>query len=246
MSFVVDDAHHGTEENVWLSAFEKSTTVEWAWGTPRRVVILAPHPDDEVLALGGSLMRLARRRCRVDVIAVTQGERSHPRSRRRSPQEIAHLRRDERSSALAALGLSGARVTELAVPDGRVASETKLVDRIAPLIAGATYCIAPWQRDGHPDHDATGAAAAAACKATGVRLLEYVIWAWHWADPSAPDFPWSRLRKVSLRSDEHAAKIAAIEAYRSQIRPLATDEPEVILPPSVLARFQRSFEAVLL
>ena len=40
---------------------------------PGRVVLVAPHPDDEVLALGGSLAMLARSGREVLVVAVTDG-----------------------------------------------------------------------------------------------------------------------------------------------------------------------------
>ena len=244
MSLKVDPEHLGTEESLWRSAFSSASVPEWTWGSPSRVVVLSPHPDDEVLALGGSLMRLARRHCKIDLIAVTRGEASHPKSKH-THEKIAALRQREREKAFYTLGLGAAQVVELDLPDGRVSSQPALAARLIPLIDGATLCLAPWTRDGHPDHDATGSAAALACKTAGVPLLEYVVWGWHWANPETAEFPWDRVRKISLQSDERVAKIRAIDAYRSQIMPLDQNEPDVVLPSPVLARFQRSFEVVL-
>lgn len=54
----------------------------------------------------------------------------------------------------------------------------------------------------HPDDEAAGRAAAAACKATGAPLVEYPIWMWHWATPDDPAVPWHRARRVPLTSGE--------------------------------------------
>jgi LmbE family N-acetylglucosaminyl deacetylase len=48
---------------------------------------------------------------------------------------------------------------------------------------------APWRHDGHPDHDAAGRAATIASAAAGAPLLQYLVWAWHWADPEGDDPP---------------------------------------------------------
>ena len=37
------------------------------------------------------------------------------------------------------------------------------------------WCLAPWELDGHPDHDAVGRAAATACSAYRLPLLRYPI-----------------------------------------------------------------------
>ncbi|MBO0663036.1 PIG-L family deacetylase [Jiella sp. MQZ9-1] len=39
----------------------------------RSVLVIAPHPDDEVLGCGGTIARLASGGCRVDVAVVTEG-----------------------------------------------------------------------------------------------------------------------------------------------------------------------------
>jgi LmbE family N-acetylglucosaminyl deacetylase len=114
-----------------------------------------------------------------------------------------------------------------------------------PLLHGADWCLAPWERDGHPDHDATGLAAVLACTATGVRLVRYPVWAWHWATPDGDELPWPSARRIELASEDRAAKRAAIAAYRSQVAPLSSAAgDEAVLPPGVVSRFQRSFELV--
>ena len=50
-----------------------------------RVVVVAPHPDDEVLAAGGLMRWMACRGREVLVVGVTDGEASHARSARVTP-----------------------------------------------------------------------------------------------------------------------------------------------------------------
>ena len=45
-----------------------------------RAVIVAPHPDDEVLGTGGLLARLGRLGRELRLVAVTDGTASHPSS----------------------------------------------------------------------------------------------------------------------------------------------------------------------
>ena len=176
----------------------------------------------------------------VEIVAVTDGEASHPRSRVITRAELAGRRAKERAAALACLGVP-ATVHSLHCPDGGVARVERLAESIAERLAGATCCLAPWDRDGHPDHDATGIAALYACAMAGVRLLQYPVWAWHWGPPSLErSMPWSRARRVLLTPEIRWSKDLAIGAYRSQIERLGDDEP--VLPREVLARFQRPFE----
>lgn len=228
----------GTPEAVWLGA-GLAALPEVAWGLPRRVVVLAPHPDDEVLAVGGALHALD---ADVRVVAITDGEASHPRSRTVTRAALAVRRADERDLALRRLGVR-AEVIRLGQPDGGV-RDAALVPRLIPLVRDADLCLAPWEHDGHPDHDATGRAAIAACASAGVALVRYPVWAWHWAEPDQLSL--GQARKITLGPAAQRAKRAAIAAYQSQIAPLsAAPGDEAILPPAVLARFARPFEVVI-
>ena len=73
---------------------------------------------------------------------------------------------------------------------------------LVPLLDGAGVCLATWRGDGHPDHEAAGAAAAAVCSRLGVGLVEYPVWAWHWDDPADPALPLGTARRVPLDADD--------------------------------------------
>ncbi len=220
---------------------------------PSTVIVVAPHPDDEVLGVGGLLAMLAGAGSRIHVIAVTDGEASHPDSPTVTADELAARRAQESRQALKALGAEGARVERLRLPDGGVlrhesqnANVTAAVIRRLAMTQheGAAWCLVPWSGDGHPDHEATGLAAASGAMGTA-RVLAYPVWMWHWATPGDGRVPWSYARRVVLPADIQAAKQAAIQAFQTQITPLSQDPADQpILPPHVLARLTRSEEVV--
>ena len=87
-------------------------------------VILAAHPDDEVLGAGGVVCLLAAAGSRLRLIAVTDGEASHPGHG--DPAALARRRAQERAAALRELGAADAEVVRLGLPDsgaGRPGSE---------------------------------------------------------------------------------------------------------------------------
>lgn len=231
----------GTGEDVWLSCLEAiGLPVLGLDPPPRRVVVAAPHPDDEVLAVGGLLALLAAVGARVEVLAVTDGEASNPGGSV-PPAELARRRVQETTTALAALGV-GAPVRRLGLPDGGRERLERSVTGALQLGPG-DWLLAPWERDGHPDHEAVARGCATAAARDGARLLSYPVWAWHWAEPD--DLPWDTARQVLLPEPVRARKARAVAAFTSQVAPLGPlPEDAPVLPPHVLARFARAFEVV--
>ncbi|AGL19350.1 PIG-L deacetylase family protein [Actinoplanes sp. N902-109] len=230
----------GTPEADWMNWPAMTGWPRFPLDPPGAPLVVAPHPDDEILGVAGLMATLGH----ADLVAVTDGEASHPDSTVHRPAELAAIRRAETAEALTRLGLGTATVHRLGQPDGGIA-EDAVAEALVPLLTPGRWCLATWREDGHPDHEAVGRAAARACAATGARLLEYPIWAWHWAGPADPRVPWDRARRIDLTPAALAAKIAAIEAFPSQIAPLGPAEADAaILPPHVLARFTRPFEVL--
>ncbi|GIJ74281.1 PIG-L deacetylase family protein [Virgisporangium ochraceum] len=228
----------GTDEAAW-SSLDAFPALEWDAHDPPLVV--APHPDDEILGVGGAMAILGA----ADVFAVTDGEASHPGSTVYTPAKLAALRREETDAALDRLGVDPVLVHRLGQPDGGI-DEAALAAALTPLLWPGRWCFATWRGDGHPDHEAVGRAAATACARTGARLLEYPVWMWHWARPGDPRVPWERARRIDLDADVRERKRAAVAEFRSQTGPLGPEPADApILPPAVLARFERPFETVL-
>ena len=201
----------------------------------RRVVAVAPHPDDETLAVGAMLAELAIRDVDVTIVAVTDGEASHPHE-----ADLAARRRAEQYAACSALGFDDA-VVRLGLPDGSVEHHRDQLARILRAHTDAdTVLIAPWERDGHTDHDAAGAVAHRLAVDVGASLLAYPVWAWQWATVSdLEDLP---LRKVSVSDEAREAKDAALGCYPSQ---LSTTDEQAVVGPEAMAHFTRPWEVVV-
>ena len=233
----------GTTEDVWLPFLAARGLPALALDpAPARVVVLAPHPDDEVLGVGGLIALLAASGSRVEVVAVTDGEASHPGGSIR-PDVLADLRSGETRRAVAALGVTHP-VRHLHLPDGGCAALTGPV--VAALHLGpGDWLLAPWSGDGHPDHEAVGRAAELVADRDGARLLAYPVWAWHWADPGTVALPWERALRVGLPAEVQAQKALATASFVSQIEPIGARPQDLpVLPAHVLARFSRPFEVV--
>jgi LmbE family N-acetylglucosaminyl deacetylase len=211
--------------------------------------VVAPHPDDEVLASGGLMMALSRRGVGLVIVGVTDGEASHPGSAAIQPHRLAAHRRREADRADARLGVTPRRHW-LGVPDGQVADrEAWLAATLGELLSGPAapqLCVAPFPGDGHPDHEACGRAAAVAAIRSGAPLVSYPVWAWHWARPGDGRLPLADARALPLDRAQRTAKASAIAAHRSQLRPLGPDPADgPILTEGVLAHFARPFEVFL-
>ena len=212
-----------------------------------RAVVITPHPDDEVLGTGGLLVLLGSLRRRILLINVTDGAASHPGSTLWTPSRLATVRHYETTKALRRLGLNPLLRVRARFPDGAIAQhEAALTDFIHAYLKHDDVVLTTWRHDGHPDHEAVGRASAAAARVKGVRLVEFPIWAWHWAQPGDTRLPWRRARRVLLDRTTLARKRDAVAAFSSQLEPDLATGRQAILAPFVLDRLLRPYEVFLL
>jgi LmbE family N-acetylglucosaminyl deacetylase len=123
----------------------------------KRVLVLAPHPDDEIFGCGGALADLVERGARVDVVLVTDGAagaRNEDERLRVASERIAESRR-----ALEALG--GGMVHPGAIPDRGAGDRVPEIEALLArwLVEAApdlVFCPSPVET--HPDHRAVAVA----------------------------------------------------------------------------------------
>ncbi|WP_405591433.1 PIG-L deacetylase family protein [Streptomyces sp. NBC_01190] len=235
----------GTDESHWRSWRGLRELPELELPTAGRVVVVAAHPDDEVLGAGGTMALLADAGVSLTVVSVTDGERSHADSKAITGERLAELRAGELRSALDTLA-AAAEVVRLKVPDTEVARhEQEVAGSLSELLSGAELLLAPWIGDVHGDHEAAGRAALAAARTASVRCLMYPVWMWHWAHPEDPRVPWASAQRVDLPDAALARKRSAVERFVSQVRPLGpAPEDAAILPPAEIAHHLRDVEVV--
>jgi len=212
-----------------------------------RAVVVAPHPDDEVLGTGGLLARLSASGREIMIVAATDGESSHPGSLRWPPGALAEQRALERRSALQQLGVERVAVVRAHLRDGALASDEEALTTFLSLHCGKKDVLfVTWRLDGHPDHEAAARAVLHHASATGAKVVEVPIWAWHWTVPADPCVPWSRARRVPLDPPLLARKRRAVASYVTQIEPDRFTHRDAVLPAWALARLLRPYEVVFL
>lgn len=202
---------------------EKSVAVDDILSS--RLLIIAPHMDDEVLGCGGTML-LHRSKEQVHCLYVTAGERSPSPLlpwQGRANQDLPQLREQEAYNALAHIGIPKDNATFMRFADGRLTNQkTQLaqqlqreIERIDPAI----ICV-PFHYDLHTDHIAVHRAVRKLQRtgAVAAPVLEYFIY-FRWPLIRERDIrrrvPQNRLLQIDT-APVAAAKGAAIACYQSQ------------------------------
>ena len=199
---------------------------EILWGgTP---VVLAPHPDDEVIGCGNLLFAAAKARLSPVVVCITEGSGSHPRSLKFPRHILIDLRQSEACAAARILGVGelyfmGIRDTaapregpELVEAVNRIVEVVRAIDN--PVI------LAPWAFDPHGDHEAVHQMGVNVAGILSAPHLSYVVWGWtlpETCELNVVDIAGWRFSGTA-NGDQ---KFRALNAYRSQVSDLIDDDP---------------------
>ncbi|HVO01284.1 MAG TPA: PIG-L family deacetylase [Candidatus Cybelea sp.] len=186
-----------------------------------RVLVLAPHPDDESIGCGGTLARWRRAGRAAKVLFLTDGRlgsRSlrampeHDPRRMEAEQRLIETRRQEAKLALQALA-----VEEFAFADAPDGELWRHVEPVARAIARAIeedrpdLILLPFLTDRHTDHVAAGACLLSALRQIsstqlgGLTCAGYEVWS-----------PIQANTVVDI-TETIEQKKAAIRVYRSQL-----------------------------
>ena len=236
----------GTPDAAWqawpgLAALPPVTARELVPGSTRAVVV-APHPDDEVLACGGLLQLLAAQGSEVLLVAVTDGGGSHPGSVLWPKERLCRVRPEESRLAAGALGVAPSWL-RLGLPDGGLAGRVQLLAAVLQdIVRPGDTVLTTWRFDGHPDHEACGQACALAARNCGAMLVEMPVWTWHWAAPADARVPWRRARRLALSADVLQRKRDAMRCFASQLGADHSTGQEAILAPHALQRLLHPYE----
>ena len=196
------------------------------------VLAFGPHPDDVELAMGGTLLTLARLGYQTGVIDLTAGERSTrgtPELRALEAKEAARILQVQVRSTLDL----GDGCLEATWPAKRAVVEVLRMHR--PRLVFTNY-----PEHNHPDHTASGSLVAEAAYLAGVKNLDFD------GEPHRPHRVLYYLvpHKVAPSfvvdvTDVYADKMRAIRAHRSQMYDADSSEPPTIVSaPEFLSRIE--------
>lgn len=182
-----------------------------------RVLIVAPHPDDEVIGCGGLIARLVAEENAPYIVVMTGGEGSHRGCCNVASTAIVKARRGLTRNALGILGVPEENIHELNIPDGGIVFENPQTDALKRLIADIepqTIFVPHWG-EGWPDHVRT-AEIVKSIVPNEISVYEYCVWMWYYNVWRGLD--WRNAAVLKMTPDEHRMKLRAMDAY---IKPLA-------------------------
>jgi LmbE family N-acetylglucosaminyl deacetylase len=203
-----------------------------AFNCDSRLMMFAPHPDDESLACSIPLQRAIRAHASVRVVYATDGEdnpwpqrllerkwRLNATDRRR----WGKLRRAEALAALRALGLQPSSARFLALPDQ---SLTSLLTRDCESVLGhfatiilewaPTDLLVPSITDTHPDHNALAVMLRLVCAELLVNEPPLSICSYVVHGRSSAFF--HRAQKFRQSDSEKVIKLRAIHCHKTQLK----------------------------
>lgn len=193
-----------------------------------RLLVVAPHPDDESLAAGMLIQRTLAAGGRADVLLLTDGD-DNPWPQRWLERRLVigaeararwgRRRRGEVAAALARLGVGADHLHALGWHDMEVttqlrqhhaeavASVRRVLDRVRP-----TLVVIPDLGDAHPDHGSAHVLARLALAAAGsmADVLTYMV---HGTERSAPE----DLLVPDLDPERQATKVCAVLEHATQM-----------------------------
>ena len=194
-----------------------------------RVLVLAPHPDDEAIGAGGLIQRAIAHGGDVRAVFLTSGE-SNPwplryaeRRWRITPEHReawGRRRRDEARDSLRTLGTADDASIFLGYPDQHLAAMARAGDqRLSETLRAImrdyqpSILIAPSARDLHSDHRAAAYFAHQAVRGLGDSAPEIMTYVVH-----GRGMPERLHLSMDLTAVELEKKRQAIECHRSQMQ----------------------------
>jgi LmbE family N-acetylglucosaminyl deacetylase len=218
-----------------------------------RVLVFAPHPDDETLGCGGALADLLDRGARLDVVLVTDGAAGARSEEERG--RIAAARLLESRRALEALG--GGTVHAGGIPDRGAGDRLSEVEALLArwlVEAAPDLVFAPSPVETHPDHRAVAYALLAVARRPATdpgaaALARATVAFFEVSQPFRPNFLFD-LTKVLARKEravaafasqgaerDYAGFVGGLNAFRRMTLPagVAAAEAFAVFPGSLLA-----------
>ena len=149
-----------------------------------RVLVISPHPDDEVFGCGGLMQSLIQSGRHVELIILSKGEAVHKHCCPDDEERIVRTRAELTDRANGILCVDSKFIHRLDFPDGGFASVKnmpnmlneldELIKEIAP-----TEVFIPHPYENSPDHVAATEIIEDILKDTSIPIYHYCVWTWY-------------------------------------------------------------------
>ena len=183
-----------------------------------RVVILAPHPDDEVMGGGGLIQRLIQQGNPPHVVILTGGGKSHAGCCGIEEDLLTAERRSAARRILSNLGLPESHLHLLDFPDGGISPTCPEMEQLSALVSeiAPESVFIPHHGEGWPDHLACRELVEKMPALGQAVIYEYCVWLWYY---NVWKLDWKRACLLRLKKSEHGAKCEAVNEYTEKQAP---------------------------
>lgn len=219
-------------------------------GSRKRILILAPHPDDEIIGIGGIVLQVLQNKGAVYIVYLTDGEESGAWN---DKERIKKERINISEEVVNMLNIPVENIYRLRLKDGKVPHRgdsdffevvkilTDIVEKVQPDTVFATHYLDYWPFD----HVACSEMAIEIQKRLTTKTDFWFYWVWTWYHLK----PWHlksllkrKLIKVDI-SNEHSQKMKLMNHY------LQPKSPEGkpwsgSLPKSMFYPFTKPYEII--
>lgn len=118
----------------------------------KSVLILSPHPDDDIISCGGTMQIYRKRGAEITCVYMTDGRKGNPKY---DEDELILIRKEEARRGAGIVGINRLifldnRDSELAPAPKTISELTRILKEIKP-----EAIFLPFLTDNHPDHRAT-------------------------------------------------------------------------------------------
>ncbi|NTV20909.1 MAG: hypothetical protein HGA57_05935 [Chlorobium limicola] len=222
------------------------------WTLPQysNVIIVAPHPDDEILGLGGFILQQLKKGGKVSVLYLTDGEASLADI---DDDAVRAMRIRLSNEVLGRLGISDDRIFRFHLADGSIPRKNtegfddaaaEIQQIFSSLMPDAVFVTHP-QETWPYDHIAAFELADAAIHKTAFSCDFYGYWVWLWYSmpfKSCIRINWNAVTAVAI-SDELTNKKELIDIYLRLLAP--NGKPwSGVLPKAMTDAFGYPYEVV--
>lgn len=184
-----------------------------------KVLIIAPHPDDEVIGCAGLIQQVLKQGKQLYICILSGGEASLRDYSNISEEEIKKQRLSLTKKITTQLGLSADQLILLNFPDGNIHKkfpDFHILQQIIQQIKPDEIFVPHQKGEGWSDHIETGNMIKDIIKGTTIRLYEYCVWFWYY---NVWKIDWKNACLVRMTSTEHQNKLKAIYDYITPLAP---------------------------
>jgi len=226
----------------------------------KSIIVFAPHPDDEVIACGGTIIQKIQEGYDVNIVFMTDGSHSHSAVlnifTNPTPSELRKIRKEEAINASKVLGVSKEKISFIDAEDTFLKESINMasdkIENILKSFNNLEQIYLPHQEELHQDHSLTNVIVTNVLKKLNlnIEIFKYIVW----DEKTEKEFDFSLRSTVNKSieqtkrkekeividiSDVLEQKIQALKEHKSQVELISLSQTKPVLPILMFERLRK-------